>query len=130
MANTPKKRKGLKGKRSVKTAPKEATPYASPTVSDDDSDPLDPLLDDLINSKPDTIPKPIRLNNTYAEWLAEEAVAELEPTYKRKSNRRITDDHEIGESALRYRIGCKRSKAQGAQDRQRLTLLEEEVLKN
>jgi hypothetical protein len=104
MANTPKKRKGPKGKRNVKTAPQEAIPYASPTVSDDDSDPLDPLLDDLINSKPDTIPKPIRLNNAYAEWLAEEAAAELEPTYKRKSNRRIADDHEIGEFALRYRI--------------------------
>ena len=102
MANTPKKYKGLKGKRSVKTAPKEATPYSSPTVSDDDSDPLDPLLDDLINSKLDMIPKPIRLNNTYVEWLAEEAAAELEPSYKRKSNRRIADDHEIGESALRY----------------------------
>ena len=100
MANTPKKYKGLKGKRSVKTAPKEATPYSSPTVSNDDSDPLNPLLNDLINSKPNTISKPIRLNNTYAEWLAEEAVAELEPTYKRKSNRRIADDHEIDESAL------------------------------
>jgi hypothetical protein len=134
MATAQKKPKSAKPKKKTKTTPKTAIPYQSPTVSDDDSDPLDPLdpllLHDLINSKPDDIPKPIRLDNAYAEWLAEEAAEELEPSYKKKSGRRIAQQHSIGESALRYRIACKRSKAQEAESRQRLTPLEEEALKN
>jgi hypothetical protein len=133
MANAQKKPKSAKPKKKTKTTPKTAIPYQSPTVSDDDSDPLDPLdplLHDLINSKPDDIPKPIRLDNAYAEWLAEEAAEELEPSYKKKSGRRIAQQHGIGESALRYRIAYKRSKAQEAESRQRLTPLEEEALKN
>jgi hypothetical protein len=134
MTNYQKKSKSPKGKKQAKKQAKTTTtklPYQSPTVSDDDSHPLDDPLDPLlINSKPDDIPKPIRLNNAYADWLAEEAAGELEPVYKKESVRSIATRHGLGESSLRYRISCKKSKAEEAQDRQRLTPLEEEALKN
>ena len=121
MTNYQKKSKSPKGKKQAKKQAKTTTtklPYQSPTVSDDDSHPLDNPLDLLlINSKPDDIPKPIRLNNAYADWLAEEAAGELEPVYKKESVRLITIRYGLGESLLRYRISCKKSKAEEVQDR-------------
>jgi hypothetical protein len=102
-------KKPTKLKKSKKAA-QIPTPYQSPTVSDDE---------DVLDY--DEIPKAQRLNNCYAEWL--------DPN-NTKGERQLAREHNVGKSSLQGRIKGAKPKAQDAEDRQRLTLLEEEALKD
>ena len=101
-----KPKQSLKGK----TLPKSPTPYHSPTVSDDEE-----VLDYA------DVPTPTRLNNCYAEWLDPQNT---------KSQRKLAEEHGVGKTSLQNRIKGAKSKAQKAQNRQRLTILEELALKD
>jgi hypothetical protein len=112
MAKKPAKPKGPK---QSKASTKARKPYQKPTVSDDDEDELD------FSDHP-RVPTPTRLNNCYAEWLAD-------PLYI-KSQRALAKEHGVWESSLRNRINGAKSKEEDAQERQRLTVLEELALKD
>jgi hypothetical protein len=99
-----------KGSQTAKKAPKPPTHYQSPTATDDEE-----ILD-----IPD-IPTSIRLNNCYAEWLDPENT---------KSERQLAREHGVGKSSLQGRIRGAKPKAEEAEGCQRLTVIEEEALKD
>jgi hypothetical protein len=98
------------GRKTVKIHTKPPTLHQVPSISDDE-DTLS-LVD---------IPTWQRLNNAYSEW---------EDPENTKSQRQLAREHNIGKSSLQDRIKGAKSKAQEAQERQRLTVLEELALKD
>jgi hypothetical protein len=98
------------GRKTAKIHTKPPTPHQAPSISDDED--THSLVD---------IPTSQRLNNTYSEW---------EDPENTKSQRQLAREHSIGNSSLQDRIKGAKSKVQEAQERQRLTVLEELALKD
>lgn len=122
----------LKASKSAKCTIKSAVPpphFNPPSVSDEQRSDLH-SAEAFLNQPILAVPQHIRLNNCYSEWLGEQAAKELDPSFKCTSNRALSARHNINESSLRYRIQHRVTKAQDTEERQRLSHLEEESVKD